>query len=243
MDTFALDKCLQNNHYPINGENGQNRWSTRWALGCGDNDPSKLQRISSPQGGPRGTKGDPDNRWRLHISSISHTGWQPRAQDILSQNQDAINLMWWVCGYLSEYFRHQWMRRSYLKSWYVSSFYEKSFWSVFIYLWHLLPLQYICFVFTTFPSLRHLVSWEQDMMILSQEKMVKSERQHLEECRFVAPDQNWLWNDPWSKVKLDRTRKHINGGNCYDPYCRHLFIRLTNLDYRRYILLMPAIRY
>ena len=73
--------------------------------------------------------------------------------------------MWWVCGYLSEYFRHQWMRRSYLKSWYVSSFYEKSFWSVFIYLWHLLPLQYICFVFTTFPSLRHLVSWEQDIMI------------------------------------------------------------------------------
>ena len=101
---------------------------------------------------------------------------------------------------------------------------------------------YICFVFTTFPSLRHLVSWEQDIMIKAQEEMTKSEKQHLEECRFVAPDQNWLWNDPWSKVKLDRTRKHINGGNCYDPHCRHFFIRLTNLDYRRCILLMPAIR-
>ena len=115
------------------------------------------------QGGPRGTNGDPDNRWRLHISSISHTGWQPRAQDILSQNQDAINLIWWVCGYISEYFRHHWCRISA-----VDEALSEIMVCVFL-LWEILligiylPMTpvtttiYICFAFTTFPSLRHLV--------------------------------------------------------------------------------------
>ena len=63
---------------------------------------SELQRISGPWGGQMGTKGDPDNRWRLSGSSISHTG----CLYILSLMQDAINEMWLVCDYLWSFFRH-----------------------------------------------------------------------------------------------------------------------------------------
>ena len=96
--TVVFDSSFQNTHYWIQIPDltvGQVNEDAADNL-------SELQRISGPWGGQMGTKGDPDNRWRLSGSSISHTG----CLYILSLMQDAINEMWLVCNYLWSFFRH-----------------------------------------------------------------------------------------------------------------------------------------